>query len=506
MGKVSMIDIEKFKDVIQGAKNKIESSSLKELIGMLSVLFESNAYPLIELYRLRNLIKDICEDLSLEIETFVFEFNKVFRYRLYDLRSENKVLFTREDIYLKKMNKKMFDKFTNRLNNYNSWMHTEDFANVILRYYLKLEYQEEKELEQLTNFDSNRLLSIFDFNSVCIRHLQKDSLKEILLKNYINIDPSLIGSELIKKIERQDKFYFIDHADIEFYYNNKHNSILKDEKEFDLIKELLNSKKEINQSNYSTQVDSYIQVIIDELKLIQILIKFNLLVISKNYMKAKKFLLNKQHIFSSIQKCLLVQIFTGVLDINIDGRFSEQFNTIAKELINKFGTINCDPYIGKKEACLHSTFHYYTYHKWMLSVNKILYNLGFIPSNRIYLTPNEKLKMNNEVIDPMDAFCNKCYNEYNNLKKEIFEYNQNDSLYIKYILFEHKNKMPLYRIRFSDQCEIPSLISSINPTLNHYSQFMESKTSAAEILRKILYSISQEINNIYKQKYGFYPF
>lgn len=494
---------------MQISKNIFSSQPLKDFENYLysSFQFFKNKNVIFDIQELKDELRKISKELDISLELLVKEFNKHFKYELQDFNEINlSQLKKQENIDLRKLDLIMILKLDTKFNNYDSVLI--DIENIILKYFVGQDIK-----EKLFNYNINRKLSIYDFNEICLDYLSIDSLIFIIKQNYYHLNIKKISNVLIKKIEHQDKFYIEDYKTTLEYSNRIFDSKIKqDNKKYNLITELIKVKKLLIKNQiFVEEVDKFINEIIVQLQLVKIILKFNLLIDNKEYVEAYKYLDENLNTLTLEQTCLLAQVCSGIIDITIN-RYSVELKDISQQIVNKIINkpkykLECKTYLFKEnDICLHNTFHYYVLKYWVNKFNIIVFSKGVIPSNinNNFLSPNDKLNMSNEIIDPKDSFCNQCYKEYDNMKKYKFNLRNMKDLpkEVKYILYKYKNKSRISRMNFSDKCDIPSELPQDN---NHFSQYVQATQGTSIMINELIKSIHEEIVNIYMQM-GIHPY
>jgi hypothetical protein len=324
--------------------------------------------------------------------------------------------------------------------------------------------------------------------------MSTQELLQVIRKQYYYLmdDYPMIYKEYITRIEQQDKYYFIE------YHRTGIKKIpqdvrLFDDSNFNLYQELQTQNTLINQPVFSRLVNSLCNEIKEELDLIRVIIRFDMLIDRDFWEEAKSLLLDTP--FTIYQSCLLIQVLNGTLDIDLV-RYTERFRQLINEILDRLKerSIDCFDFDSPTiPACNHRTFHYYTMHKWILALNKIFRRKGILKPKDKFVTIDTKKSMPILITDPKNGFCNKCYNSYNRLKNiriNMTNINSQAPRELFYVLFKYKNKMPIYRLRFSDHCDIPS---ELKEDTNHYNEYVSSFEGSVNIQQELIKAISKDI-------------
>lgn len=490
--RISSLSIEEWKKELESVSYISNFKPLKNFEDFIKghyKVFSQGLDPIFELFSLKEQINNISNQLGLDKRSLILQFNQFFRYTLDDMKMVQRQYLRRYcNLNLDSITEEQINCIDQDRPKHHYQLIPENIQNIILRYHL--EHSKQPTLKTFNlHMPSSRKLSSQDFNDLILQEMSISELEIIIKKQYYYLDYNTIYQEYIYRIEQQDKFYFIN------YYKNREkidNELrLLDNKEFNLYNELQTKKQEMNITKLSIQIDRYCQEIKEELELVKLILQFDLLIDRQDWLQAKSFLLN--YSLSNHQHCLLLQVLNGTLDLSVI-RYTNKYRNVVKEIINELLSrdIICDQYISDKEPpCTHKTFHYYTLHKWVLAFNKLLKRKEILQPSMKTLHPDQKLSMNTLLTDPKNGFCNKCYNSYDRLKNIIINSNKIDPKAPRelfYVLLKYKNKMPLYRVKFSDNCDIQS---ELYPTLNHYNEYITSLDGFINIQRQLIQSISQ---------------
>jgi hypothetical protein len=185
------------------------------------------------------------------------------------------------------------------------------------------------------------------------------------------------------------------------------------------------------------------------------------------------------------QKCLLLQTISGNISNNVL-YFSHNFKNIGTYIINNI-KIDCISFIDKnKVKCYHKTYSYYSYNKWIMLFNYILYNYNI----NFKLKPDDFYNLDIQVINPRFSFCDRCYNHYKSY--DSLKENINTSSNSKYITLINKNKLKLFRASFADNCDIPEKVI-------HFGEYLNVNNSIGNIHSIIIKSIQNEIETYTKE-------
>jgi len=458
--------------------------------------FGKGSTPMFDLHTLRDYIRTLCDTYGFDMTSLIEQFNGHFSHILEDSIMTQRAYLKRYcNLNIDSVTKDQIDCIDLNTSFMPYGLSPENVENIILRYHIERGKHPNHSAVSL-HMPSNRKLSPYDFNELCVRYLTTSELEHMINRKYTSVNNESLYQEYLNRIERQDKFYFIDIN--ETTPRPIPEAIRKlDDKTFNLYTELQSLKQKFSILSFQKKIDLLCAEIKEELELIEMAMKFDTLLDNDDWTNAKKLLLD--YSFSRHQTCLLIQILNGTLDVSID-RYTTTYRTFIQSIIDHFFELNininidCYEYISDKiPACLHKTFHYYCLHKWVLAFNKILVQKRILTGPPYSLTPDDKKQMNTLRLDPKNGFCNKCYDSYDALKQEII----NTSLVpnqapreLFVLLFKYKNKMPVYRLRFSDQCDIAS---ELRPTLDHSKEYLNTLDGAKNVQNKLLNAIKEEL-------------
>jgi hypothetical protein len=480
----------------QELENSVKSRGFQSIIRFEEYIkqhlsFYTKKSLIFDIHQLREHINHICIEAGLNKRNVILQINNHFQYKLDDYKiSQYKYLKHYCKLNLEAITQKQIDCLDKDIDKYGHFLSPENIENIILRYHYARSKYSNPSYDQIFKLDlpSTRKLSAHDFNDLIIKDIPITELETIIKNQYNYISYNELYDEYIHRVERQDKFYFITIRP--GMRPIKESQRLLDDKNFNLYDELQSKKIAVNVSDFTLKIDSYCNTIKEELKLIELIINFDLLIDEENWIQAKQLILSSS--LSNHQHCLLLQILNGTLDLSIQ-RYTNDYRTFINEIIDELSLNpnNCDSYISNSiPVCLHKTFHYYTLHRWVLSFNKILKTKGILISG--FLTPDQRLTINTKLTDPKSGYCDKCYNEYDNLKNQIINIGNipnNPPLELYYILIKYKNKMPLYRLKFSDQCDIQS---ELKPKTNHLTEYMNTLEGTINIQTQMLTAIMKD--------------
>ena len=399
--------------------------------------------------RFVEMITEICTVFDLDLEDFLQTFNKLFRYHITDFNSEslyqghgihtiNEILqvdvnnLSKDDLQLIIKKALVTPKVFPEDDSYDFI-----FFHNIETLFLQFWYEQTKGKEDHRRvFSNKRKLSWMDFDYLIIKKLDCKTIE-----NMINMIWSIQG-------------FNASNFHIEEYGEQFAQMIFKRKENAKTLEELFNEdrinecEKFLSKYTPSTQsqqtiftelsrgVNNIIKEISEELKLIQMIIKLNEMIIKEdknvyhiiNVMLGKT---NKTHeIFDEIfeklsyhPRCLFQQILLSSF-INTS-KTEQQFSSFFKDLISEYvpqvydwskcpdcpeyyacykqhdETLDCQIY------CYHKTLHYYAFTRWMYLYDVMMHKFS---------TDKQTLS----IWYPKEVFCNRCHTQYKRYEEILF--------------------------------------------------------------------------------------
>jgi hypothetical protein len=362
-----------------------------------------------------------------------------------------------------------------------------------------------------------------DFDLEIIKELSHKTILEMVfmlcevgITEHNNFKIREYGIQYAEKVLSEQKTYKTIE---ELFTDNRINTCI------DAINEIhiKDNKKGIITSQFKEGVFSFLKNIVDECKLIEMIIRLNELIIAYIISEKKE---DYNNIINALDKmdpvtgkngnikdeftsltphtfCLFVQICVSVID-NMD------IHPLLKSIAERFAKDcnQCKKYYSCLEVnnekkfyvyCEHKTIHYYTFTKW--------WYLYIVLIEKFYNQKYADMKLKDyyqrtfQVWYPKSSYCNKCYTQYKNLEeivnnntKGLASYKPKDGqiLAYKFLIVIMKSKIPKYRYIYNSNCDIPvpskdnTLIKAYNThKIEIENKILNLKTSLKDLLQNI---------------------
>jgi len=485
------------------------------------------------------MIQELIDYYDLDLKLFLTNFNKMFRYYIDDFKNESKIKnglinFSKcTGVDLNNLNRdymitllKLLAKypFSPQVVSFNldgpTFYH--NIETVFLQYWYEVQTSKKERI-----FSDKRQLSWLDFDMEVIKELSHETIKEMLLMlcevgitEYELFDIKEYGRQYAKQVLSDKTPYKTIE---ELFSDDKIDTCIE------TVKELI--KKGIPPLEFKDGVYHILKDIMDECKLIEMIIRLNELIIT--YIKSEE-KNDYDKIISSLDKmtpkigkninikddftpltthtfCLFIQICITVLD-NPDihpilKSIAENFSKDCKQYKNYYTCLETNQGNKFYVYCEHRTIHYYTFKKWWymyIALIEKFYNQKFSEMNL-----NEYYQRTFQVWYPKSSYCDKCYNQYKNLEevvnnttKGLVSYipkDNDDLLAHKFLVVVMKSKIPKYRAIYNENCDIPlytkddSLIKAYD---SHKKEIKNKINNVSVALTDLLKSIRQETEKI----------
>ncbi len=490
-----------------------------------------------------DMIQELTDYYELDLKLFITTFNNMFRYYIKDFRNESKIKngliefsfyagvdinnLDRENIItlLEMMAKYPFsDKAVSF--NIHGPMFYHNIETVFLQYWYEVQTSKKERI-----FSNERQLSWLDFKNEIIKELSHKTIKEMMLMllevgitEYKEFSIYEYGKQYTEQVLREKKIYkTID----EIFLDDRINTCLE------TIKELRtkDNKHGFITVEFKKGICSVLEVIMDECKLVEMIIRLNELVITyinsnkkEDYDKVITALdimkkgkhVNKYEDFTQLNHhtyCLFGQICVSVID-------NPDINPVLKDISTNFikNSRQCKMYYECLETnqekkcyvyCEHRTIHYYTFIKWWHLYTVLIQK--FYNKNFSDMTLSEYYQKTFQVWYPKSSYCDKCYNQYKNLEeivnfttKGLISYvpdNNEELLAQKFLVVVMKSKIPKYRTIYNENCDIPIYTEDGNllKAYNSHKNEIENKVNNVKTaLIDLLKNIRQETEKIIK--------
>jgi hypothetical protein len=391
---------------------------------------------------------------------------------------------------------------------------------LVVRYFLNPKFPQ---------LSTKRRLHVLDFQQVCYQRMSIAMIFQVcqFYKKYYaaatqqlqidgkNIDPLgiyMMIDFLAHKITRQSKLFIVDNVDV-----NPNQFKPKIFEHVDVVQELSRAwELTKNIINIESPILSLLKVIQQELSLIETIIQFNILCIEGQFDLAKEFLLrfSSSASITEHQICLLAQTVHSQLQTN--NKLSPVIKAILEEVIT--GNIRvkkCSLYFDNmmKVKCYHKTFSFYVIYKWYQAFIKLINRYkfessGFDPN----ISPSQFTQYHDEFLDPKISFCNQCYDHYKSYEKEIAGNKSSDL----FTLVRERAFASVFRLRFSDSCDIPSQPIYSASQRGHFGEYQNALAATniepcsqslpeaiKPLLNKLMAMLRKEIFNAQKAVQAF---
>jgi hypothetical protein len=332
------------------------------------------------------------------------------------------------------------------------------------------------EIHKRLTYDN--LLKVLDFYS--------NNLSYISENNKLDIEKTIEYVAL--KTTRLNKFFIIDILSA--------TQDIENIKDIDIVTELnhLNLKYDklikFTICVYSPFIKQ-LERILQEIELIGILMKFNILFLDTKEAESENLLkefINSNSI-TNHQACLLTQTISQQLYENIN--LNKNLKDILQKIFdNNLNLQRCVNYINssKKVYCYHETFLFYSIYKWYLIFINLISKYA-TKNFDLNISPESYKSYHNNFLDPKISFCNSCYNHYKEYEKQI----SHKGLQNNFIIYTNKSYSTIFRQVFSDTCDIPLGELYKKSQLKHFKEYLNSENSVKNLLSKVFLELKKEI-------------
>jgi len=486
-------------------------------------------------YSFTDMIQELCDYYDLNLKIFLINFNKVFRYYISDFKTDQDLIdfsnYTGIDLnnldqegietLLKLLAKYPLSPIAASYDLYGPIFY-HDIETVFLQYWYEVQTSKKERI-----FSSKRQLSWLDFDTEIIKELSAKTILEMIfmlcnvgITEHEQFKIRDYGIEYAEKVLSEKKEYkSLD----ELFLEDKINTCLDTIKEVDIRD---NTKQGKIKSEFKKGVHSVLRVIMEECKLVEMLIGLNKLIIT--YIKTKNSFdyenisnaldkmeprlgkrVNMKDEFTSLTShtfCLFVQICISVIDNpDVDQILKSIAERVTKDCnqCKKYYTCHRDRnkfYV----YCEHKTLHYYTFTKWWYMYMALIER----EYNQTDMSLSEYYQKSFQVWFPKSPYCDKCYTQYKNLEeivnnstKGLASYvpENNDLLDYKFLIVVMKSKIPKYRAIYNLNCDIPVTSKNDNLTKAYKSHKIEIESKIKNLnsaLNDLLKNIQNEIYRI----------
>jgi hypothetical protein len=495
------------------------------------------------------MIQQLIYYYDLDLKLFLSIFNNMFSYYIDDFRNNSNNGLIHFSVYtginLNNLDKDGIVTLLQMLSKYPFFpgaisfdLDGPCFYNNVETVFLQYWYEEQTFLSNSENkhkeriFADKRQLTWFDFDTEVIKELSHETIKKMILMlfevgitEYKQFNIQEYGRQYAEEILREKKIYkTID----EIFLDDRINTCLETVKEL----RAKDNKHGFITSEFKKGVCSVIENIMDECKLVEMIIRLNELIITyinsnseEDYDKINNSLdimepkigkrVNMKDDFTTLNHhtyCLFGQICVSVID-------NPDIKPILKSIAEKFikNSRQCKRYykcLEDKEKkcyvyCEHKTIHYYTFTKWWYLYTVLIEK--FYDKKLSDMTLSEYYQNTFQVWYPKASYCDKCYTQYKNLEeivnnstKGLISYipdKNEDLLAQKFLIVVMKSKIPKYRAIYNENCDIPiySEDGNLLKAYNNHKKEIENKVSNVKsALHDFLKNIRQELEQTIK--------
>jgi hypothetical protein len=475
---------------------------------IISVIDKHSKEYLIDLQQFHTYLLRIEQENHLDLEEFISIFNKSFQYNgMTMIQRSYQDFFKKFGINLDRLKTTdiIFISIHKKEIMEECYLLPEQIENIILNYYYSKQEKHRKIYSQSSK------ISLTDFNHLIIKKLNVETLKSIILDNYI-IDKEYIQDYFLTKLERLDKLYIID-IDISNIQNNREFTLLSKEfskqskknKQRDLLQVLKGTYTQFLKANVPyilSKIKYLITEIQEELELVYFLVDINLkflqnpndpdiLIILNILLGITNNSKNKNiHKLKFRQLCLLKQYVSGILQQIEKPEYSTELIFYIQYINDHINEKNCNKIFLNDDGtigCQHQTFHFYTIYKWYGIFCK--YFTTYFPNESCFIFNIQQKPL--DLLYPKKSYCESCHIQYTNAEKEIkfLDSNlkgKNVKISDQYLLYQMRDEIKFYRMKFADHCDI-------KPFYGHFNQYQSHKKEQQKILQKIINSLKNEI-------------
>jgi hypothetical protein len=361
-------------------------------------------------------------------------------------------------------------------------------------------------------YGSNRKLTSSDFPLYAFEQMTLASCKQMLqfIQEYhivTHISKDFLSIYAAKLI-RQDKYFYIDTPNKTF----TEQEIDSIKRSTDVTRDLRDASVEFSELCRFWKEDPFMNMldrIIQEMDLVEQLVKLNVLFLDRKYeeaMSAAEHMLRGTHtneryksfgLISQHQKCLFSQVMSACLDPTYNKRFPQEIKNIAQMVVDNSKQF-CEAYYTEQGnvVCDHETFTYYVYTKWMDAFTTLLMRYEKLSQQDVQSkSANYFLNMSNVVLNPKDSFCNRCYTSYKNMETKYKPSSNINtaSIDVKFLLLKYTSMSYLFRMRYTDMCDIPEIVSHRQAYLKHREELNTSVSHLEDMIQKVLSSLKFEM-------------
>ncbi len=392
--------------------------------------------------------------------------------------------------------------------------------NLYLRsyFYFTLNQPTIDNLPTYPDFTQNRPLTHLDFNEYLLRKLPLKTLVEFYIDKKLLCGYDEIEDIILSKIQTIDKIYTLDinfntlsykdKKDLNKIVQSLHTSKQQELKTFlesfsydkfeeplDLINILKFFRTLINSREFKDKVQKEIAKINEELKCMEYFIKLN-----QAYLDHKEFSKDKLNEFLILlkemnvrQQCLCKQVFNGIIYSYNKPSYESHLIDIAKVLISHI-QYSCYQFFGSSTtSCYHETFTPYIMKKWMDVVCHLLKITFPFDFNSPKCDYKDIIKINSSpIIYPKQPYCEGCHRDYKAIQEQEVNVSKNDQFPVKFAAMIIKGKLLLYRMKFTDNCDLDIDDENDTTLSNHFDQILKVSNSLTNTLEEVLFEIQKE--------------
>ncbi len=318
--------------------------------------------------------------------------------------------------------------------------------NVIFKWYILRQNRDE-------DFDafSVRKISKWDFNEICMRHLDRTSLETLLKNKHDVMHTQSLISLLLNQLQQSDKLFLL-HVKSLWSFDKILNSVQTHEGT-SIIDIVDGSCKVVDRQDYSQTADELLIRLHDEVLMLQKIVKINLG-------------MNPEPLnLTPWQSELFSQVLQPYFCNTAPPQRLEQYRAF----------VNCKNF--GDTFCTRPTFSYFAMQKWMTQLRPVLKQM-------------EKLDL-----DVRNSYCDLCYHDYKRLEaisKEELRF---------FVAYDLLDRIVVYRARFADNCDIGvqkghvrTLMQKIGEMQDLLDDMVKSLVSDAQEIQRFLTGRKKIIN------------
>jgi len=395
-----------------------------------------------------------------------------------------------------------------------SSVHPHDIDNVMLRYHLHEQQSaagvlHPNEIDGYTLFGPHvryRKMNWLDFNEEIAKRLSVERSISIL-NNEDCVDQETvlrIEDVILEKILRVDKLYYIDAKHIasgqalQDYINTTNvtsNAV-------DLIDLFDNVGQRVRSTSFQNKLIHLRNEIADELDCVSFLHQMcqeleGIPDVSAN--QALQSFADEKIVqiqsMSERNRCLVKQMCISVLHDQSGPSHGPRLRFVCEKINNAVhdSCLNYYESPGGTVSCQHDTFHFYTLNKWMELFCQ-MFSITFPSSTCTHANIQSQSDM--EVIYPRKGFCSGCYSTYKQMQSSMntpiinsASLKTSDKTTHRFIALVYNQQLFMYRVRFSDQCDMEAKYSN-------FSQARNIEEVRNELLREAITALKNESNRM----------